>query len=63
MTISETLRRALRDRFDELVHPEGEFEVEIDVRIEGFVPGSVVVETKKESDESEPFTGPRYPID
>jgi len=63
--VSESLRRALRERFEEIVHPEEGFEVEFDVKIDGFVPGVPPVEEKPEGEpeEGEPFTGPRYPID
>ena len=63
--VSESLRRALRERFEEIVHPEEGFEVEFDVKIDGFVPGVQPVEEKpkEEPEETEPFTGPRYPID
>jgi len=63
--VSETLRKALRERFEEIVHPEEGFEVEFDVKIDGFVPGVPPAEEKPEevSEEREPFRGPRYPID
>jgi hypothetical protein len=62
--VSESLRKALRERFAELVQPEEDFEVEFDVKVEGFVPGSAPVkEGPPEEEEKEPFTGPRYPID
>lgn len=63
--VSESLRRALRERFEELVHPEEGFDVEFDVKIDGFVPAvtTPVEEPPETGEETEPFTGPRYPID
>jgi len=62
--VSESLRKMLRERFAELVQPEEDFEVEFDVKVEGFVPGSAPMsEKKKKEDERVPFTGPRYPVD
>jgi hypothetical protein len=62
--VSEALRKALRERFNELVHPEEGFEAEFDVKIDGFVPGGSGARKKEEETEPEqPFTGPRYPID
>jgi hypothetical protein len=64
ITVSETLRGVLRERFREIVQPEEGFEVEFDVKIDGFVPGSIPEERPApKKDEAEPFTGPRYPID
>jgi hypothetical protein len=61
--VSEALRSAVKERFEELVHPEEGFTVDFDLKIEGFVPGSAGVEPPSEEKEEEPFTGPRYPID
>jgi hypothetical protein len=62
--VSEKLRKLLRDRFGELVQPEDDFEVEFDVKVEGFVPGTAPMGDKKDMEEErEPFTGPRYPVD
>ncbi len=62
--VSEALRESLRERFEELVQPEDDFEVEFDVKVEGFVPGTAPLAEVKEKDvEEEPFTGPRYPVD
>jgi hypothetical protein len=63
--VSESLRRALRERFEELVHPEEGFDVEFDVKIDGFVPAvaAPAEEPPESGEETEPFTGPRYPID
>lgn len=63
--VSESLRRALRERFEEIVQPVEGFVVDFDVKIDGFVPGAPRVEEPEEPEieEREPFTGPRYPID
>ncbi|MEN8150392.1 MAG: hypothetical protein ABFS86_11260 [Planctomycetota bacterium] len=63
--VSESLRRALRERFEEIVQPVEGFEVEFDVKIDGFVPGAPVAPEpqEEEPEEREPFTGPRYPVD
>jgi hypothetical protein len=63
--VSESLRRALRDRFEELVKAEDDFTVEFDVKIDGFVPPNVTPRPgpEEETEDREPFTGPRYPID
>lgn len=62
--VSEALRRVLRERFGELVQPEDDFEVEFDVKVEGFVPGTAPAGEPRETEvEQEPFTGPRYPVD
>jgi hypothetical protein len=62
--VSEALRRTLRERFGELVQPEEGFEVEFDVKVEGFVPGTAPAsEPAAPGEEREPFTGPRYPVD
>jgi hypothetical protein len=62
--VSEALRRVLRERFGELVQPEDDFEVEFDVKVEGFVPGTAPAGEPREKEvEQEPFTGPRYPVD
>jgi hypothetical protein len=63
--VSESLRRALRERFEELVHPEEGFDVEFDVKIDGFVPAVTAPadQPSEGGEESEPFTGPRYPVD
>ncbi len=62
--VSEALRKTLRERFGELVQPEDDFEVEYDVKVEGFVPGTAPAgEPPEREDEQEPFTGPRYPVD
>ena len=63
--MSESLRRALRDRFEELVKAEEDFVVEFDVKIDGFVPATVATKAEREdeTEDREPFTGPRYPID
>jgi hypothetical protein len=63
--VSEAVRRGLRERFEEIVHPEEGFEVEYDVKIDGFVPGAGrAPEHSLEPEEAEePFIGPRYPID
>jgi hypothetical protein len=63
IALSESLRNALRRRFEELVHPDDAFEVEFDVKIDGFVPGPARAEQPEKQEEAEPFTGPRYPID
>lgn len=62
--VSEALRKALRERFGELVHPEEGFEAEFDVKIDGFVPAAPGPGKREEDARpEEPFTGPRYPID
>ena len=63
--VSEALRRSLRARFDELVHPEGDLAGDFDVKLDGFVPASATPRTddRKKGESREPFTGPRYPID
>jgi hypothetical protein len=61
--VSEVVRRALRERFEELVHPEEGCEVEYEVKIDGFVPAGPQAATPEKREEEEPFTGPRYPID
>jgi hypothetical protein len=62
--VSEVVRRALRERFEELVHPEEGCEVSYEAKIDGFVPSASAHATEaRKEEESEPFTGPRYPID
>ncbi len=62
--VSESLRRLLRERFEELVQSEEGFEVEFDIKIDGFVPAPGPARKEEETrKEPEPFTGPRYPID
>lgn len=65
IVVSEALRRALRERFEELVHPEEDLDVEFDVKLDGFVPGGAGSrrEEKRDQGSREPFTGPRYPVD
>ncbi|MHC4472663.1 MAG: Asp23/Gls24 family envelope stress response protein [Planctomycetota bacterium] len=61
--VSEVVRRALRERFEELVHSEEGCEVIYEVRIDGFVPSAGQPPKQEKKEEAEPFTGPRYPID
>jgi hypothetical protein len=63
IVLSESIRKVLRSRFEELVHSDDEFEIEFDVKIDGFVPGGAKQEEPEKAEEAEPFTGPRYPID
>lgn len=65
IAVSETLRRALKERFEELVHPEEDLKVEYDVKLEGFTPATAGERPSAEPprEGEEPFTGPRYPID
>jgi hypothetical protein len=60
--VSERLRRALQERFAELVHPEEGFQTDFEVSIEGLAPRAGSAERPAEK-EREPFTGPRYPIE
>ena len=59
--VSESLRKALRERFEELVHPAAGFEVEFDAKLDGFAPSGTPAPPREK--EREPFTGPRYPIE
>lgn len=63
--VSESLRKMLRERFEELVHPEEDLQVDFDVKLEGFVPAGAGARERRTSEKEsrEPFTGPRYPID
>lgn len=63
IVVSEKLRKALRERFRELVQAEEGFELEFDVKIDGFVPSPGGSDSAESEPEEEPFTGPRYPID
>lgn len=65
IVVSETLRKMLRERFEELVHPEEDLVVDFDVKLEGFVPAGTGARERRtpEKESREPFTGPRYPID
>ncbi len=64
IAVSEALKRALRERLADLVHPDGGMEAVFDVRVESLVAsGAKAAETAPAEKPGEPFTGPRYPVD